>query len=32
MWYEFDSAAKLMEDFWNDVRNLLREEGVPWME
>jgi hypothetical protein len=31
-WYEFSSAAQLMEDFWNDVRRLLREEGVPWME
>jgi hypothetical protein len=31
-WYDFDSAAKLIEDFWNDVCSLLREEGVPWME
>ena len=31
-WYAFDSAPKLMEDFWHDVRSLLREEGVPWME
>lgn len=31
-WYAFDSAPKLMEDFWNDVQSLLKEEGVPWME
>ena len=32
MWYDFESAAKLMEDFWDDVGSLLREEGVPWIE
>jgi hypothetical protein len=32
MWYDFDSAPKLIEDFWNDVQSLLKEEGVPWME
>jgi hypothetical protein len=31
-WYGFDTAAKLMGDFWDDARNLLEEEGVPWME
>lgn len=31
MWYDFETAAKLVEDFWNDVRGVLEEEGVPWM-
>lgn len=29
-WYEFESAGKLMEDFWDDVQTILKEEGVPW--
>jgi len=32
VWYDFDTAARLLEDFWNDVRSVLKEEGVPWME
>jgi hypothetical protein len=32
IWYDFASAPKLLEDFWNDVQRLLKEEGVPWME
>ena len=32
LWYDFDAAPKLIEDFWNDVQSLLKEEGVPWME
>ena len=31
-WYDFHSAPKLIEDFWDDVQTLLKEEGVPWME
>jgi Family of unknown function (DUF6516) len=26
--YPFESAAKLMEDFWTDVARFLQEEGV----
>lgn len=26
--YEFESAGKLLEDFWHDVEAMLREEGV----
>jgi hypothetical protein len=31
-WYDFESAAKLMEDFWKDAQAILEEEGVPWTE
>jgi hypothetical protein len=31
-WYDFESAGKLMEDFWKDVATILKEEGVPWTE
>ena len=27
--YRFITPAKLLEDFWNDVERLLREEGQP---
>jgi hypothetical protein len=30
-WYDFESPAKLIEDFWTDVRALMKEEGVPWL-
>jgi hypothetical protein len=29
-WYDFESAGKLMEDFWKDVQAILKEESVPW--
>jgi hypothetical protein len=29
-WYDFKSASQLIEDFWADVRALMKEEGVPW--
>jgi hypothetical protein len=29
-WYDFKSPAQLIEDFWADVRALMKEEGVPW--
>jgi hypothetical protein len=31
-WYDFESAGKLVEDFWTDVQTILEEEGVPWTE
>jgi hypothetical protein len=30
-WYDFESPAKLIEDFWIDVHALMEEEGVPWL-
>jgi hypothetical protein len=27
--YEYTNAETLMEDFWNDVDRVLKEEGVP---
>ena len=30
--YEFASPAKLLEEFWDDVKALLKEEGEPWTE
>ena len=27
--YEFTTAAQLLEDFWNEVRRVMREKGIP---
>ena len=27
--YDFETPAKLLEDFWSDVERLLKEEGIP---